>query len=68
MVRQSASWRTVESRYLDAPLASDHQPVLVVLEWLGHPAAQRHPLTGEARRRRGNRQTGARMLSERRRS
>ncbi len=41
MVRQSASWRTVESRYLDAPLASDHQPVLVVLEWIGNTAGRR---------------------------
>jgi endonuclease/exonuclease/phosphatase family metal-dependent hydrolase len=40
MVRQSASWRTVESRYIDAPLASDHQPVLVVLEWIGDTAGQ----------------------------
>lgn len=35
MVQPAGSWRTVESRYLDAPLASDHQPVLVSLEWLG---------------------------------
>jgi endonuclease/exonuclease/phosphatase family metal-dependent hydrolase len=35
MVRPAASWRTLESRYIDAPLASDHQPVLVSLEWLG---------------------------------
>jgi endonuclease/exonuclease/phosphatase family metal-dependent hydrolase len=43
MVRQSASWRTVESRYIDAPLASDHQPVLVVLEWVGNAAGKRRP-------------------------
>ena len=41
MVRQAASWRTIESRYIDAPLASDHQPVLVVLEWVGNPAGRR---------------------------
>jgi endonuclease/exonuclease/phosphatase family metal-dependent hydrolase len=35
MVRPAASWLTIESRYVDAPLASDHQPVLVVLEWVG---------------------------------
>lgn len=35
MVQPASSWRTVESRYLDAPLASDHQPVLVSLEWVG---------------------------------
>ena len=46
MVRQSASWRTVESRYIDAPLASDHQPVLVVLEWVGTPALKRQATAG----------------------
>jgi endonuclease/exonuclease/phosphatase family metal-dependent hydrolase len=35
MVRPAASWRVVESRYVDAGLASDHQPVFAVLEWLG---------------------------------
>jgi hypothetical protein len=35
MVTPAAAWRTLESRYLDAPLASDHQPVLTVLEWIG---------------------------------
>ena len=35
MVAPAAAWRTLESRYLDAPLASDHQPVLTVLEWIG---------------------------------
>jgi endonuclease/exonuclease/phosphatase family metal-dependent hydrolase len=38
MVRPAAAWRTIESRYLDAPLASDHQPVLSVLEWIGDEA------------------------------
>jgi endonuclease/exonuclease/phosphatase family metal-dependent hydrolase len=41
LVGQAASWRTVESRYLDAPIASDHQPVLVVLEWVGNAAGRR---------------------------
>ena len=41
MVRHRASWRTVESRYIDAPLASDHQPVLVVLEWIGNTSGRR---------------------------
>jgi endonuclease/exonuclease/phosphatase family metal-dependent hydrolase len=38
MVRPAGAWRTIESRYLDAPLASDHQPVLTVLEWTGGTA------------------------------
>ena len=35
MVRPVQAWRVIESRYMDEPLASDHQPVLVVLEWTG---------------------------------
>jgi endonuclease/exonuclease/phosphatase family metal-dependent hydrolase len=35
MVQPANAWRTVEARYIDAPLASDHQPVLVALEWVG---------------------------------
>jgi endonuclease/exonuclease/phosphatase family metal-dependent hydrolase len=35
MVRPAQAWRVIESRYVNAPLASDHQPVLVVLEWTG---------------------------------
>ena len=35
MVRPAQAWRVIESRYVDAPLASDHQPVLVVLECTG---------------------------------
>jgi endonuclease/exonuclease/phosphatase family metal-dependent hydrolase len=38
MVRPAHAWRVLESRYVDAPLASDHQPVLVVLERLGADA------------------------------
>lgn len=44
MVRPAAHWRTIESRVVDAPLASDHQPVLVVLEWIG-PAERSLRLT-----------------------
>jgi endonuclease/exonuclease/phosphatase family metal-dependent hydrolase len=35
MVSPPGAWRTVEARYIDAPIASDHQPVLVTLEWIG---------------------------------
>jgi endonuclease/exonuclease/phosphatase family metal-dependent hydrolase len=35
MVRPVQAWRVIESRYVDEPLASDHQPVLVLLEWTG---------------------------------
>jgi endonuclease/exonuclease/phosphatase family metal-dependent hydrolase len=35
MVQPASSWRTVEARYIDAPLASDHQPLSVSLEWAG---------------------------------
>ena len=35
LVRPGEEWRTVEARVVDAPVASDHRPVLVVLEWLG---------------------------------
>jgi endonuclease/exonuclease/phosphatase family metal-dependent hydrolase len=54
MVRPAASWRTVESRYIDAPLASDHQPVLVSLEWLG-PVEGRERATGSRESQRGSR-------------
>lgn len=37
MVRPSGDWRIVESRVVDAPVASDHRPVLAVLEWVGEP-------------------------------
>jgi len=33
--RPAASWRVLESRVIDERLASDHRPVLVVLEWTG---------------------------------
>jgi endonuclease/exonuclease/phosphatase family metal-dependent hydrolase len=35
LFRPYASWRQVESRFIDDTVASDHRPVLVVLEWLG---------------------------------
>jgi endonuclease/exonuclease/phosphatase family metal-dependent hydrolase len=34
LVRRDDPWRVVEVRVLDQPLASDHDPVLVILEWL----------------------------------
>jgi endonuclease/exonuclease/phosphatase family metal-dependent hydrolase len=54
MVRPAASWRTLESRYIDAPLASDHQPVLVSLEWLG-PVEGRERAAGGREPQRGSR-------------
>jgi endonuclease/exonuclease/phosphatase family metal-dependent hydrolase len=35
LFRPAESWRVLESRVIDEPLASDHRPVLVVLEWMG---------------------------------
>ncbi|WP_236696692.1 endonuclease/exonuclease/phosphatase family protein [Rhodopirellula islandica] len=35
VVRPANSWRIVKAMVLDEPLASDHRPVLVELEWLG---------------------------------
>jgi endonuclease/exonuclease/phosphatase family metal-dependent hydrolase len=35
LVRPAASWRVIESRIIDEPVASDHRPLLVVLEWTG---------------------------------
>jgi endonuclease/exonuclease/phosphatase family metal-dependent hydrolase len=35
LFRPAESWRVLESRIIDEPLASDHRPVLVVLEWMG---------------------------------
>jgi endonuclease/exonuclease/phosphatase family metal-dependent hydrolase len=34
LVRRDDPWRVVEVRVVDQPLASDHDPVLVILEWL----------------------------------
>jgi endonuclease/exonuclease/phosphatase family metal-dependent hydrolase len=35
LVRPFTGWRVVEATVVDAPIASDHRPVLVVLEWTG---------------------------------
>jgi endonuclease/exonuclease/phosphatase family metal-dependent hydrolase len=35
LVRPTTGWHVTESRILDEPVASDHRPVLVVLEWAG---------------------------------
>ena len=35
LFRPSEGWRVVESRTIDETVASDHRPVLVVLEWTG---------------------------------
>jgi endonuclease/exonuclease/phosphatase family metal-dependent hydrolase len=35
LVRPADLWRVIESSVVDAPVASDHRPVLAVLEWTG---------------------------------
>jgi endonuclease/exonuclease/phosphatase family metal-dependent hydrolase len=35
LFRPAESWRVLESRIIDEPIASDHRPLLVVLEWIG---------------------------------
>jgi endonuclease/exonuclease/phosphatase family metal-dependent hydrolase len=35
LFRPAESWRVLESRVIDEPVASDHRPLLVVLEWTG---------------------------------
>jgi endonuclease/exonuclease/phosphatase family metal-dependent hydrolase len=35
LFRPAAAWRVVESRSIDESVASDHRPVLTVLEWIG---------------------------------
>jgi endonuclease/exonuclease/phosphatase family metal-dependent hydrolase len=35
LFRPAASWRPIESRFIDETVASDHRPLLVVLEWIG---------------------------------
>jgi len=44
LVRPFTGWKVVDSSVVDAPIASDHRPVLVVLEWTGHASvvAARH--------------------------
>ena len=35
LVRPAPMWRAIDSQLIDDRLASDHRPVLVVLEWAG---------------------------------
>jgi endonuclease/exonuclease/phosphatase family metal-dependent hydrolase len=44
LVRPFTGWKVVDSSVVDAPIASDHRPVLVVLEWTGNASvvATRH--------------------------
>ena len=35
MPRPPAAWKVVETKVIDEPVASDHRPVLAVVEWLG---------------------------------
>ena len=35
LFRPAQAWRAIESRFVDETVASDHRPVLVVLEWTG---------------------------------
>ena len=35
LLRPTGEWRVIESRLIDEPVASDHRPLLVVLEWTG---------------------------------
>jgi endonuclease/exonuclease/phosphatase family metal-dependent hydrolase len=37
MARPVDRWRTIDSKVVDARLASDHLPVLAVLEWMETP-------------------------------
>jgi endonuclease/exonuclease/phosphatase family metal-dependent hydrolase len=37
LFRSVGSWRPLESRLIDDTIASDHRPVMVVLEWTGKP-------------------------------
>jgi endonuclease/exonuclease/phosphatase family metal-dependent hydrolase len=37
LFRPVESWRPIESRFIDETLASDHRPLMVVLEWTGKP-------------------------------
>jgi len=37
MARPASRWRTLDSRVVDATIASDHRPVLAVLEWIENP-------------------------------
>jgi endonuclease/exonuclease/phosphatase family metal-dependent hydrolase len=35
LVRPLSGWKVIEATVVDAPIASDHRPVLVVLQWTG---------------------------------
>jgi endonuclease/exonuclease/phosphatase family metal-dependent hydrolase len=35
LIRPTENWRVIESRLIDDAVASDHRPLLVVLEWTG---------------------------------
>jgi len=35
LARPAGRWRTSDSKVVDARIASDHRPVLAVLEWVG---------------------------------
>jgi endonuclease/exonuclease/phosphatase (EEP) superfamily protein YafD len=35
LIRPAGRWRVVESSIVDDAVASDHRPLLVVLEWTG---------------------------------
>jgi endonuclease/exonuclease/phosphatase family metal-dependent hydrolase len=35
LIRPAASWHVIESRLIDEQVASDHRPLLTVLEWTG---------------------------------
>lgn len=37
LFRPAESWRVIESKVIDEPVASDHRPLLVVLEWAAEP-------------------------------
>ena len=43
LVRPTHCWRVIESRIIDDRVASDHQPVLVVLEWPATCLAAKRP-------------------------
>lgn len=35
LIRKHDAWRVVETKILDEPIVSDHDPVLTILEWMG---------------------------------
>jgi endonuclease/exonuclease/phosphatase (EEP) superfamily protein YafD len=35
LLRPAGAWKVVSATVLEEPVASDHRPVLVVLEWRG---------------------------------